>query len=191
MEPEEIRHRFSDRLFHWVMAALVLILLGSAFLPILGIHFNWVPIHWISGILLILAIIFHLYRSLFVHGLMVMMPTKDQLLAGISQKEFNDPNKYDLNQKLYHWGMAFTVIVLLVTGALMMVKIDTPFWRRDPSILTDSSWGLVYAMHGIASLLIIFFLILHVYFAFLPEHRDLLISMVFGRRKRRDKGAAE
>ena len=63
----------------------------------------------------------------------------------------------------------------------MLAKIDTPLWRRDPSILSDQDWGLVYAGHGAASLLLIFFVIVHIYFAFLPEHRRLLAAMVFGR----------
>ena len=72
------------------------------------------------------------------------------------------------------------MIVLAATGAVMMAKIDTPFWSRDPSILSDQAWGLVYSLHGAASMLLIFFFILHVYFAFLPEHRRLLIAMAFG-----------
>ena len=69
----DIRHQLSDRVFHWVMAILTVILLGTAFLPILGIKFDWVPIHWIAGVLLIFSIIFHLYRSFFVHGISEMI----------------------------------------------------------------------------------------------------------------------
>ena len=65
----DIRHQLSDRVFHLVMAILTVILLGTAFLPILGIKFYWVPIHWIAVVLLIFSIIFHLYISFFVHGI--------------------------------------------------------------------------------------------------------------------------
>ena len=73
----------------------------------------------------------------------------------------------------------------------MMAKIDTPLWRRDPSILSDWNWGIVYTLHGAASLLLIFFFILHIYFAFLPEHRQLLASMVFGKTQSDDTSEKE
>ncbi len=178
---DEIRHKWPDRLFHWVMAATVVVLLGTAFLPILGMKFNWVPIHWISGVVLTLAVVFHLYRVLRVHGIQTMMPTGDDLRSVLREQPPGGEAKYDLNQKLYHWSVSAVVLVLVATGCIMLAKIDTPLWRRDPSILSDQDWGLVYAGHGAASLLLIFFVIVHIYFAFLPEHRRLLAAMVFGR----------
>ncbi len=178
---EEIRHRWPDRLFHWAMAALVIVLLGTAFLPILGLRFDWVPIHWISGVLLTAAILFHLYRAFLVHGIGSMMPTGDDLRAALGRETGDGSAKYDVHQKLYHWSVAAVVLVLVVSGGFMLAKIDTPLWRRDPSILSDSDWGVVYVCHGAASMVLIFLLILHVYFAFLPEHRRLLAAMVLGR----------
>jgi len=74
------------------------------------------------------------------------------------------------------------MLTLLITGGIMLAKIDTPLWNRDPSILSDTTWGFVYVLHGAASYLLIFFFILHVYFSFLPEHRELLHSMLSGKR---------
>lgn len=178
---EEVRHKLPDRLFHWTMAVLVIVLLGTAFLPILGFRFDWVPIHWISGILLTAAILFHLYRALLVHGIRSMLPTPGDVRSALGKAAGGDAPKYDLNQKLYHWSVATVVLVLAVSGCIMLAKIDTPLWRRDPAILSDQGWGVVYVCHGGASLLLIFFIILHVYFAFLPEHRRLLAAMVLGR----------
>src|SRR6186713_437968 len=48
------RHAPIDRVFHWVTAVAVLLLLGSAFLPILGLEFSWVPLHWMTGVVLCL-----------------------------------------------------------------------------------------------------------------------------------------
>ena len=163
------------------MAVLVIVLLGTAFLPILGVRFDWVPIHWISGVLLTAAILFHLYRAFLVHGVRSMMPTVHDLRVALRREPEEGTVKYDLNQKLYHWSVAATILALVVTGCIMLAKIDTPLWRRDPSILSDQAWGVVYVLHGAASLLLIFFFILHVYFAFLPEHRRLLAAMVLGR----------
>ena len=178
MTSEEARHQWPDRLFHWLMAVLVVVLLGTAFFPVLGVAFNWVPIHWMAGVLLTFAVLFHLYRVFFVHGVSTMTPARGDLRAALG-REVSDA-KYDLGQKLYHWSIAFIVIVLVATGAVMLAKIDTPLWNRDPSILSERTWGLVYSLHGAASMLLIFFFILHVYFAFLPEHRRLLFAMTFG-----------
>jgi cytochrome b subunit of formate dehydrogenase len=97
-------------------------------------------------------------------------------------KSSSEEEKYDLGQKMYHWSIALIMLTLLITGGYMLAKIDTPFWNRDPSILTDWTWGIVYVLHGVASFLLIFFFILHIYFSFLPEHRELLRSMVYGKR---------
>ena len=180
--PGEIRHAWPDRLFHWTMAVLALVLLATAFLPVLGVQFDWVPIHWISGILLTATVIFHLYRVLAVHGIASMMPARGDLRAAMGGEPVADDAKYDLGQKLYHWSVSAVMLVLVITGLVMLAKIDTPLWRRDPSILSDWDWGVVYALHGAAALLLIFLFILHIYFAFLPEHRRLLAAMALGRR---------
>jgi cytochrome b subunit of formate dehydrogenase len=41
--------RSARRMFHWVMAASMLTLLFTGFVPILGMKFAWVQIHWIRG----------------------------------------------------------------------------------------------------------------------------------------------
>src|ERR1035438_783559 len=43
------RHSLAARLFHWVMAASMFTLLFTAFLPKVGVQFNWVAYHWIAG----------------------------------------------------------------------------------------------------------------------------------------------
>ena len=179
------RHRWPDRVFHWAMALSVIVLCVTSFLPILGLRFDWVPAHWIAGFVLVAAILFHWLRVGLVHGLREMMPVRDDLHEVLHDLRGRPgmlaPAKYDAYQKSYHWVSGLVVLVLAVTGLLMMAKIDTPWWRRDPSILSDAQWGIVYAAHGFASLAILFLLILHVYFAILPEHRAMLKSMIGGR----------
>ena len=181
-----VRHRLGDRLFHWSMAACIFILGGTAFLPIIGIKFDWVPIHWWTGAVLVLAILFHLYRVFAVHGIGTMMPGVDDARESLRvalnrEKDGLKPAKYDAFQKMYHWTAATAVIVTTATGILMLAKIDTVFWKRFPAILSDMSWGIIYSIHGLGAMLLLFLVIVHVYFAFLPSHRSLLISMVLGR----------
>lgn len=179
------RHRWPDRLFHWTMALSVIVLCATAFLPIAGLRFDWVPAHWIAGFVLVAAILYHWLRVGLVHGLREMVPGRDDLREILHDLRGRTgalaAAKYDAYQKGYHWVSGFAVLVLAVTGLLMMAKIDTPWWRRDPSILSDAQWGIVYAAHGFAALSILFLLILHVYFAVLPEHRAVLKSMIRGR----------
>ncbi len=180
-----VRHRLPDRLFHWVMALAVIVLGVTAFLPILGIRFEWVPMHWMAGVVLTLAVLFHLYRVFFVHGLTNMIPGVDDLreigrnLRGHGHDGLSDA-KFDALQKGYHAAASATVLVAVATGLLMLAKIDTTFWRREPSILSDQGWGVVYMLHGASAMLLLFLFILHVYFSFRPEHRALLVSMLRG-----------
>ena len=179
------RHRWPDRAFHWVMAATVIVLTASALLPILGIRFDWVPVHWISGVVLVAAILFHLVRVMAVHGFREMAPGLEDAREAVRDLRggaaVSQPAKYDAYQKTYHWTAAIVILAVTVTGVIMLMKIDTPFWRRDPSILSDQSWGVVYVIHGLSTLAILFLVILHVYFAFLPEHRATLKAMISGR----------
>src|SRR6202035_2168034 len=54
------RHSLVARLFHWVMAASMFTLLFTAFLPKVGIQFNWVTYHWIAGTVLTISVLFHI-----------------------------------------------------------------------------------------------------------------------------------
>src|SRR6266702_260927 len=59
-----LRHRLVDRIYHWSMAASVLILMGTAFFPIMGWKFEWVSLHWITGVVLTLLVLIHIVRAL-------------------------------------------------------------------------------------------------------------------------------
>ena len=60
-----IRHAGIDRLFHWVTAATMTVLLLTSLLPIVGVRFAWYEVHWISGVILTLFILLHIVRGLF------------------------------------------------------------------------------------------------------------------------------
>lgn len=188
-----IRHRLPDRAFHWVMAIAVIALLATAFLPIIGLRFEWVPVHWMAGVVLTVAVLFHLYRVFAVHGLGGMTPGIDdvrELGRNIRGASHNDLSaaKYDALQKGFHTAAALTILALVGTGLIMLAKIDTTFWRRDPSILTDQTWGVIYVLHGAAAMALLFLFIVHVYFALIPEHRAYLLAMLGGRGPENARG---
>ena len=184
-----VRHALADRVLHWVTAACVLILLGTAFLPILGWQFPWVTAHWVAGIALIAAVLFHTIRALFWQDLRSMLIGTTDLRDLIALARLNlrrtdaeppRPGKYSLAQKLIHHAFTFVVFVALVTGAIMMAKIDTPWWESNQYILTDATWGVIYVLHGLSALLLITMVMAHVYFALRPEKLLFTRSMILG-----------
>ena len=58
------RHAAIDRLFHWLTALCMLTLLATGLMPVVGVKFAWVTIHWITGIVLVLLVVFHIVRAL-------------------------------------------------------------------------------------------------------------------------------
>jgi len=181
-----IRHLWPERIFHWVMAGAVVVLGATAFLPMFGYRFDWVPIHWVAGAVLLGALLFHIIRVLFVHGLHDMTPGSDDIrevgrMALGRGADGLKPAKYDAFQKGFHLVASISVLTASATGVAMLWKIDTSFWRRDPGILSDQQWGVIYVAHGAASMALIFLIILHIYFAIVPEHHKYLKAMITGR----------
>ena len=163
--------------------------MATAFLPILGLTFSWVGIHWVTGLVLIAAVLFHILRVLFKQGFRAMW---------IGSRDFGDaaaivkatlrrdaagvpkPGKYSFAQKLIHHAFALVVLTAVGTGGAMLVRIDTPWWRRNPYLLSDGTWGVVYVLHGLAALTLITMVMLHIYFALRPEKLVFTRAMLRG-----------
>jgi formate dehydrogenase subunit gamma len=177
------RHAPVDRVFHWISALAVLLLMLSAFLPILGFRFSWVPLHWITGLVLTAAVLFHLVRSSFFRRLRCMLIRVRDLR---DLRERRRAAKYTLAQKLMHAVLGSAVLVDTVTGVIMLAKVDTPLWKRDPYLLEASTWGTVYVLHGAASLVILTLTMTHIYFSLLPEKRAYLRAMIGGQMTRQE-----
>lgn len=176
------------------MAASILTLLFTAFLPILGWKFSWITPHWIAGVVLTFLVLIHIVRALFWQSVRSMAVTFQDLRDAAAAVAFvirrkgavPKPGKYLLLQKLYHLGVAVFVLALIGTGALMLLKIDTPFWRRSPYWFADTTWGWIYFVHGISAMVMITLVMIHVYFAFRPEKRWMTLSMLRGWITRED-----
>ena len=169
------RHKAIDRAYHWLMAVTVLILLVTSFLPILGIKFEWVGIHWVTGLVLTVIVLFHIIRASFFQSFRAMVPDGQDLA-----QPFAKPGKYSVAQKLYHLAISVLILAAIGSGLLMWRKVDTPFWQRDPYWLSTESWGLVYAIHGVAGMALVTMIIIHVYFALRPDEWHLTRSMLKG-----------
>lgn len=175
------RHAASDRVFHWITALAVILLLASAFLPIVGLKFSWVPLHWITGVVLGVALLFHLVRTTFFQRLRCMMIGPKDLR---DLREGRRAAKYTPAQKLMHAGLGTAVLVATVTGFIMLAKVDTPLWQRNPYLLDAGTWGVIYVLHGASALVTLTLTMAHVYFSLLPEKRAYLRAMIGGQMTR-------
>ena len=189
-----VRHALPDRVFHWVSAACVLTLLGTAFLPIVGVEFGWVTVHWITGLVLGAAVLFHVVR-VFVRGTWGSMWLGRADLADAADVAratlrralpTRRPGKYSVAQKLIHHAFTLVVLATLATGSLMLLRIDTPWWQRNPYLLADAVWGIVYVLHGLAALMLVTMVMMHVYFALRPEKLKFTRAMILGWVTRRE-----
>jgi cytochrome b subunit of formate dehydrogenase len=189
-----VRHAPADRVLHWVSAACVLTLLATAFLPIVGVEFGWVTVHWVTGLVLGVAVLLHVVRVL-VRGTWSAMwigraDLADALdVAGATLRRSlptRRPGKYSIAQKLIHHAFTAVVLTTLVTGSLMLLRIDTPWWQRNPYLFADATWGIVYVLHGLAALMLVTMVMMHVYFALRPEKLMFTRAMILGWITRRE-----
>lgn len=184
-----IRHVKLARLLHWLMAISVITLLGTAYLPIFGIKFPWVTTHWITGLVLATALLVHIGWSLqwqrLRHMLFWIRDIRDAVMTlawffRLKKTGPEKPGKYSPAQKIIHHSFALVVLTSIVSGLLMMVKIDTPLWERNPYWLSNKTWGVIYVVHDLASMILVSMIMLHIYFAIRPEKRLYLRSMFLG-----------
>jgi cytochrome b subunit of formate dehydrogenase len=192
--PERVpRHSLAARLFHWIMAASMFTLLFTAFLPKVGIRFNWITYHWIAGTVLTISIVFHVIHASFWLDFWSIWPDKADLEDAVRRVRrfmghFVPPPrrfaKYPLENKLYHGAIVATGLSVILTGVFMMFRVRTIFFPRNPYLFGDMTWGMMYVLHGLAGVGLITLVMVHVYFAVRPEKLDITKSMIFGSMKR-------
>src|SRR5262245_55811643 len=134
------RHSPMARAFHWVMAASMFGLLFTAFLPVVGVKFAWVTWHWIAGLVLTGSIVFHvLHASFWLDFWSIWVGPKDipELRAELMRELGHDvpgpkSGKYPLGNRLYHLAIVVAALSAVTTGVLMMSRVRTPIFTRNP-----------------------------------------------------------
>ena len=183
------RHSLTARLFHWIMAAAMFTLLFTAFLPRVGIQFDWITYHWIAGAVLTASILFHTIHASFFMDFWSIWPDWIDLrdarrrilrFMGNSAPPPDRFAKYPLENKLYHLAFIAAGLSAIVTGVFMMSRVRTVFFPRNPYLLSDMTWGMMYVLHGLAGVGLIALIMMHVYFGLRPEKRPITKSMIFG-----------
>ncbi len=185
-----LRHAMSERVFHWGMSAAMLVLLITAFLPWMGIQFAWVTIHWIAGLVLTATIVYHIVHATFWQDFWAMWVNGADIKAGVAELNHMigrngtavpKAAKYPIDHKMFHHGAAVSALAAIVTGIFMMLRIDTWFWTANPYVmLSESSWGVVYIVHGVSGVALFALIITHIYFAIRPDKWWITKSMIYG-----------
>ena len=194
LPPMVERHTFMARMFHWVMAATMFVLLFTAFLPIVGVRFAWVQWHWIAGLVLTGAIIYHIiHATFFLDFWSIWIGPKDipEFKAEMMRELGQDvpgpkAGKYPLGNRLYHLAILVVGLTASITGMVMMPRVPQPLFTRNPYLLQDATWGFTYVAHGVMGVALVGLVIAHVYFAIRPEKFYITKSMIFGYMSRRD-----
>jgi len=194
LPPKIVRHGLTARLFHWVMAAAMFVLLFTAFLPIAGVKFAWVQWHWIAGLVLIASILFHIvHATFFLDFWSIWVGPKDipELKAEMLREFGHDvpgpkSGKYPLGNRLYHLAILVVGLTAAISGIMMMSRVRQPLFTRNPYVFADATWGLTYVAHGVAGVALVGLVIAHVYFAVRPEKWWITKSMIFGWVSRRN-----
>jgi cytochrome b subunit of formate dehydrogenase len=189
------RHSLAARSFHWIMAASMLTLLFTAFVPILGLKFAWVQIHWMAGVVLTISIIYHIIHASFWLDFWSIWLNKEDVMEattrlkramGQSAPPPRKAAKYPWDNKMYHTAIVLAALAVVPTGLLMMKRVQTPFYVRNPYLFSDATWGIMYVLHGLSGIGLVGLTMAHIYFAIRPEKLWITKGMVFGDITRED-----
>ena len=170
------------------MAVAMFVLLFTAFLPVVGVQFPWVTWHWMAGLVLTASILFHIVHATFwLDFWSIWVGPKDvpEFKAEILRELGHDvpgprPGKYPLGNRLYHLAIVVAGIAVVASGLVMMVRVRTPLFTRNPYLFSDTTWGFTYVAHGIAGVGLVGLVIAHVYFAVRPDKWWITKSMILG-----------
>src|SRR5580658_4339289 len=148
--PERVpRHSLTARLFHWIMAAAMFTLLFTAFLPKVGVQFDWVTYHWIAGTVLTASVLFHVIHASFWLDFWAIWPDKADIqdarkrirrFFGQSALPPRRFAKYPLENKLYHGAIIATGLSAILTGVFMLFRVRTGILPRNPYLISDMTW---------------------------------------------------
>ena len=188
--PERVkRHTGAARAFHWVMAASMLTLLFTSFAPILGFKFDWVQIHYWAGLVLTVSIVYHIIHASFWLDFWSIWLNKEDVNEAMTRFSRSmgghaaaprKAAKYPYDNKMYHTAIVLSALAVVPTGLFMMVRVRNPFFARNPYLFSDSTWGMMYVLHGLAGIGLVFLTMAHIYFAIRPEKLWITKGMVFG-----------
>ena len=189
--PERVpRHSLVARAFHWVMAISMFALLITAFLPKIGIKFDWVWYHWVAGLVLTASVLFHIFHASFFLDFWSIWPdridirdAKRRMMRAFG-KDAPPPDrfaKYPLENKFYHAVILLAGLAVIATGLFMMKRVNTGNLCAQSLRVRRYDVGHdVCCCIGLAGVGLIALMMVHVYFGLRPETLPITKSMIFG-----------
>ncbi len=192
------RHTVFQRIYHWVNAAAVIILVVSGWMiyspqqtPAMeGKAFLWFCWHRWGVAILLIGLAFHLaYESFIAPGSNPMAVNRQEArkIVAIFKNFFGISRAYPLAAKyhpgqiFFHWAVAANLFSLILTGSV----IWKPFRDLLPLPLFGLGWDFIFysrLLHGFFSATLAGILIGHIYFAlFIAKNWAETKSMITGR----------
>jgi len=147
-----------------------------------------------AGLLLTASIIFHIFHSIFAMdfwsiwvGPKDIPEIKAEFLREIGKEPPGPkPGKYPLGNRLYHLVVMIAGLIVVASGIVMMYRVRTPVFDRNPYLFSDQTWGVTYVLHGLSGVGFVGLVIAHIYFALRPEKLWITRSMLLGYVTRRE-----
>jgi len=206
---EEVeRFTLTQRAGHWVMAISIFALMLSGFLimntdvtvgALPGV--SWLALHEVTGIILIGYTVFHVghvaYKGTWMKMWFSRKDLEDQLVRvknflGLTE-EYPRQFEYPGAQKMLHAGVTGATLGLIVTGLVLLRRLNVPFlWdgTREFTFLgigftlgQAGSLGLVswsFVVHDFLAIAMVSLVMGHVYFALRPQEWGVTRSMITG-----------
>lgn len=191
-----LRHSISDRFVHWLTAGTIFLLFFSGVgqlplynrymvtdLPLMGWTDNYfitLVIHYLAAIGLVFIVFYHIVLHVIRKEFSIWPRKGDikesiQIIKAMITKGKEPPSdKYLAEQRLAYLFIGINVLLLVITGALKMIKnvpgIAMPNWLI--------SW--LAHIHNLASVLLIIGIIAHLAAFLIKENRMLLPGMFTG-----------
>jgi cytochrome b subunit of formate dehydrogenase len=166
---------------------------------LLGI--SWLAIHEIAGIVLIGYVIFHVghvaYKGTWSAMWFGVRDIKDQTVRlknffGMTDR-YPRQFKYPGAQKLLHWGVTGATLGLIVTGLVLLRRVnfvglwsatrEFTFLGIDFTLGQAGQMGLIswsFVLHDFLAIATVAMVMGHIYFAVRPQEWDVTKSMITG-----------
>lgn len=206
---EEVK-RFSvaQRASHWLMAISIFLLMISGFVimnnditvkTFLGL--SWLDVHIWSALVLVGYVVFHVghvaYKGTWSKMWFGLRDAKDLWVRfkNLIMLEESYPRQFEYPsaQKLLHWGVTGTTLGLIVTGLVLLRRVNLPpIWSatREFTFLgltfdlgVGSAMGLIswsFVLHDFLAVATVALVMGHIYFALRPNEWAITRSMITG-----------
>jgi len=193
------RHNLFQRIYHWLNATAVLILVISGWLiyqpksplSLEGPASEWFFWHRWGVALLLVGITYHIVYESFIaksENPMAVNRAEGRRILAIFKNFFGLSRfyplagKYHSGQIFFHWAVAANLLALILTGFVLW----KPFRDLLPLSLLGLGWDFIFycrLLHGFFSSTLIASLIGHVYFALLikknwPEAKSMITGRI-------------